>query len=249
VALKKEERVFKGLVKDFLRRECVFNNPFEPLTKLQDSLLQVVDDIGSHLEYFQELEHATRMLNHPGESLLFQPDFHYMVERVNICIEFLKGHVCSAIPPDLRKPTHLDISSQRHYREAEVYLLRFQQCMTRAMTLIKMNFVGSLRALSAEISKRASPIAYAPTFENFAHTKIIIPGYLFNSPTPSPLRTFSYRVRKSSPLVRELERRVSEYPDELGSLLRVSYRILFDTKIPFGSSHNGGDQGSGSCPK
>ena len=64
------------------------------LTHVQDSLLQGVEDIGSHLEYFQELEHATRMLNHPGESLLFQPEFHYMVERVNICIEFLKGHVC-----------------------------------------------------------------------------------------------------------------------------------------------------------
>lgn len=55
-----------------------------------------MEDIGSHLEYFQELEHATRMLNHPGESLIFQTDFHYMVERVDICIEFLKGRVCSA---------------------------------------------------------------------------------------------------------------------------------------------------------
>ena len=120
---------------------------------LQDSLLQVVDDIGSHLEYFQELEHATRMLNHPGESLLFQPDFHYMVERVNICIEFLKAHVCSFYL-NLHATHSRPVPSQRHYREAEVYLLRFQQCMTRAMTLIKMNFVGSLRALSAEISKR-----------------------------------------------------------------------------------------------
>jgi len=57
-----------------------------------------MEDIGSHLEYFQELEHATRMLNHPGESLIFQADFHYMVERVDICIEFLKGHVCFSKP-------------------------------------------------------------------------------------------------------------------------------------------------------
>lgn len=53
----------------------------------------MVEDIGGHLEYFQELEHATRMLNHPGESLIFQADFLYMVERVDICIDFLKGHV------------------------------------------------------------------------------------------------------------------------------------------------------------
>lgn len=45
---------------------------------------------------------------------------------------------------------------KRYFKEAEVYLLRFQQCMTRAMTLIKMNFVGSLRALSSEVVKRLS---------------------------------------------------------------------------------------------
>ena len=37
-----------------------------------------------------------------------------------------------------------------------MYLLRFQQCMTRAMTLIKMYFVGSLRALVADVTKRIS---------------------------------------------------------------------------------------------
>ena len=52
-----------------------------------------MDDIGGHLEYFKELEQASRMLNHPGESLIFEGDFLYMVERVDICIDFLKGHV------------------------------------------------------------------------------------------------------------------------------------------------------------
>jgi conserved oligomeric Golgi complex subunit 3 len=49
--------------------------------------------IGTTLEYFQELENATHLLNHPGESLVLQTDFLYMVERVDICIEFLKSHV------------------------------------------------------------------------------------------------------------------------------------------------------------
>lgn len=51
-------------------------------------------------------------------------------------------------------------SSQRHFKEAEIYLPRFQQCMTRAMTLIKMYFVGSLRALTADVSKRLSEKVY-----------------------------------------------------------------------------------------
>jgi conserved oligomeric Golgi complex subunit 3 len=105
------------------------------------------------LEYFKELEQATRMLNRPGESLIFEADFLYMVERVDICIDFLRGHV--KIVLSLRGSLVL-IPSQRHFKEAEVYLLRFQQCMTRSMTLIKMNFVGSLRALSSEVTKRLS---------------------------------------------------------------------------------------------
>lgn len=53
----------------------------------------MTEAIGTRLEYFQELEQATRMLNHPGESLVLQTDFLYMVERVDICIDYLKAHV------------------------------------------------------------------------------------------------------------------------------------------------------------
>lgn len=113
----------------------------------------MTEAIGTRLEYFQELEHATRMLNHPGESLVLQTDFLYMVERVDICIDYLKAHVsCQNIYTVFHKLTR----HQRHFREAEIYLLRFQQCMTRAMTLIKMYFVGSLRALVADVTKRIS---------------------------------------------------------------------------------------------
>ncbi|KAH6867640.1 COG3 protein [Coprinopsis sp. MPI-PUGE-AT-0042] len=87
----------------------------ERLLEEKHKLVELTDDIGSYLEYFQQLDMATE-------------------DKVDICIEFLR--------------------SRRHFKEAEVYLLRFQQCMTRAMTLIKMNFVGSLRALSSDISKR-----------------------------------------------------------------------------------------------
>jgi hypothetical protein len=60
---------------------------------IKDDLLAFMEDIGGRLEFFQQLDHATRMLNHPGESLIFQVDFLDMVNRVDICIEFLKFHV------------------------------------------------------------------------------------------------------------------------------------------------------------
>lgn len=62
-------------------------------------MVQLEEAIGQRLEYFQELEHATRMLNHPGDSLVLQTDFLYMVERVDVCIDFLKAHVRSFIIP------------------------------------------------------------------------------------------------------------------------------------------------------
>ena len=74
--------------------------------------MELTEEIGSGLEYFQELEHATRMLNHPGESLVLQTDFLYMVERVDICIDYLKTHVCALLFvcsffPDLNCPCTL----------------------------------------------------------------------------------------------------------------------------------------------
>ena len=69
----------------------LFTNAFRDWP--QDKLLDLTDEIDTRLEYFQELEHATRMLNHPGESLVLQTDFLYMIERVDICIEYLKAHV------------------------------------------------------------------------------------------------------------------------------------------------------------
>ncbi|KAG5642052.1 hypothetical protein DXG03_003723 [Asterophora parasitica] len=157
------------------------------------ALLEVTDEIGARLEYFQELEHATRMLNHPGESLVLQTDFLYMVERVDICIDYLKAH--------------------RHFREAEIYLFRYQQCMTRAMTLIKMYFVGSLRALSVDVSKRLSEKDVSPTAQmHLLYTR-------FNTVSTQLL-----------PLLSELERRARSHPQELSALLQECHTAYFSAR-------------------
>ncbi len=72
----------------------------------QDQSVELQEAIGTFLEYFQELEHATHLLNHPGESLVLQTDFLYMVKRVDICIESLKSHV-SYDYYFVQPPTHL----------------------------------------------------------------------------------------------------------------------------------------------
>lgn len=84
----------------YWRNECVKYRTITWISRpdciVQDRLLSITEAIETRLEYFQELEHATRMLNSPGDSLVLQTDFLYMVERVDICIDYLKGHVSSA---------------------------------------------------------------------------------------------------------------------------------------------------------
>ncbi|KAF8072123.1 Sec34-like family-domain-containing protein [Lyophyllum atratum] len=168
-------------------------NACEKLLEERDKLLGLTDEIGARLEYFQELEHATRMLNHPGESLVLQTDFLYMVERVDICIDYLKA--------------------RRHFREAEIYLFRYQQCMTRAMTLIKMYFVGSLRALSVDVAKRLSEKDVSPTAQmHLLYTRF---------------RTVSSQLL---PLLNELERRARSHPQELSALLAECHTAYFSVR-------------------
>ncbi|KAI6157888.1 Sec34-like family-domain-containing protein [Pisolithus tinctorius] len=165
----------------------------ERLLQERDELLELTDEIDARLEYFQELEHATRVLNNPGESLVLQTDFLYMVERIDICIEYLKDH--------------------RYYKEAEVYLLRFQQCMTRAMTLIKMFFVASLRALTSDVSKRLSEKDVSATAQmHLLYTR-------FRSVTP-----------QLTPLLGELERRGAAHPEELSALLSECHSAYFSVR-------------------
>ncbi|KAI0315102.1 Sec34-like family-domain-containing protein, partial [Amylostereum chailletii] len=165
----------------------------QKLLEERDRLLELQDTIGTTLDYFQELEHATRMLNHPGDSLVLQTDFLYMVERVDVCIDFLQSH--------------------RHYKEAEVYLLRFEQCLTRAMTLIRMFFVGSLRALTQDVSRRLAEKDVSQT----AQTHLLY-------------TRFTSVSAQLAPLLAELERRARTHPDALGALLAECHAAYFGAR-------------------
>jgi hypothetical protein len=99
------------------------------------------------------------MLNNPGEELVLSDGFLSMVERLDSCLTYLKSHV-RVFPlftvglKLLSGPFILDW--QRDFRDAEIYLIRYQQCMTRSMTLIKLYVVNALRALAQEVNKRVS---------------------------------------------------------------------------------------------
>ncbi|KAJ7837718.1 Sec34-like family-domain-containing protein [Mycena leptocephala] len=157
----------------------------ERLLEERDRLLEMTDEIGTRLEYFQELEQATRMLNHLENRLFSRPTFY----------------------------TWLNAWISRHFREAEIYLLRFQQCMTRAMTLIRMYFVGSLKALSVDVSKRMSEKDVSTTAQmHLLYTR------------------FKSVSSQLSPLLGELERRAQAHPTELSALLTECHTAYFSVR-------------------
>ncbi|ESK85085.1 cis-golgi transport vesicle tethering complex subunit [Moniliophthora roreri MCA 2997] len=176
----------------------------ERVLEERDSILRLEEELASRLEYFNELESATRMLNHPGETLVLQSDFLYMVERVDICIDYLKAH--------------------RQFREAELYLLRFNQCLTRAMTLIKMYFVGSLRALAGDVMKRlGSGEKTLETTHHLLYTRFL--SLALSSPTSGQGHVLSL-----PPLLHELELRATNHPDTLGALLAECHAAYLSTR-------------------
>jgi hypothetical protein len=61
----------------------------------QKHLLQVTEAISSRLDFFRELDSATRMLNLPGEDIVLKEDFFVLLERLEECLAFLKLHVRS----------------------------------------------------------------------------------------------------------------------------------------------------------
>lgn len=88
-----------------------------------------------------------------------------MLDRLDVCLEYLKANVSPPLASQtfLRKYANLSRRrhSQRDFKDAEIYLIRFQQCLTRSMTLIKMYFVTIIRKLTNEVfEKMAGKVSF-----------------------------------------------------------------------------------------
>ena len=85
--------------------------------------------------------------------------------------------------------------------------------MTRAMTLIKMYFVGSVRALTVDISRRLSEKDVSSTAQHhLLYTR------------------FMSVSSQLAPLLGEFERRVQTHPDELSALLAECHASYFTAR-------------------
>lgn len=107
----------------------------ESLMSEQRSITKLADDMDENLRYYSYLEPMTRRLNAPGATNLVRDrDFPAMLANLDSCLDYMHAH-----------PTH---------REAATYASRYRLLLTRALTLIRVHFTNSLRALAADVSQR-----------------------------------------------------------------------------------------------
>ncbi|KAF9365491.1 Golgi transport complex subunit 3 [Mortierella sp. NVP85] len=168
----------------------------EKLLQEQTTLQTLADQMASKLSYFHQLEAATRLVNTPGDDVCLRPEFAPMLAKLDECLDYVQQNI--------------------RYRDSELYQMRFRQCMTRGMTLIKMHFITKLRALSAEVASKKPVLAKGETLKQATVTALFYVKFKAIAP---PLRA----------LIAELEKRCVSHK-EYNSLLNDCYNCYFSVR-------------------
>ncbi|KAI8890745.1 Sec34-domain-containing protein [Backusella circina FSU 941] len=108
----------------------------ETLLDQQHGLTRLADGLAERLFYFNQLEPIAKLFNTPGEDVCLNEEFIPMLDKLDECIGYMQEHP--------------------NYRDSELYLMRFRQCMTRGITLIKMYAVSTIKNLGYEVYKQVN---------------------------------------------------------------------------------------------
>uniref|UniRef100_K9IMX8 Conserved oligomeric Golgi complex subunit 3 n=1 Tax=Desmodus rotundus TaxID=9430 RepID=K9IMX8_DESRO len=105
----------------------------EQLLKEQSELVDLAENIQQKLSYFNELETINTKLNSPTLSVNSE-GFIPMLAKLDDCITY--------------------ISSHPNFKDYPVYLLKFKQCLSKALHLMKTYTVNTLQNLTNQLLKR-----------------------------------------------------------------------------------------------
>ncbi|KAJ3275146.1 Golgi transport complex subunit 3 [Terramyces sp. JEL0728] len=162
-------------------------NACETLLDEQAHLVTVTETITQKLSFFSEFDHISHVLNTPGETLVKEPGFITMLQKLDSCLEF--------------------VSLNPTYKDSELFKMRYRQwclsinnSMTKSLTLIKMYFVDSIRKLQGEIKDTLSQRS----------TNEPLPPNLQLSLFYSKFVTFASKTKH---LIAEIERRCAGHPE------------------------------------
>ncbi|KAK9335753.1 Sec34-like family-domain-containing protein [Lipomyces starkeyi] len=111
-----------------------FQDACDALSTEQLRLETLANDLEEHLKPFNMLEEITWRLNAPGTDFVKEEGFRRMLESLDQCIDYVEAHP--------------------NFNSVDLYQMRFRQCMTRALTLIRVYFVNSIREVTNDVQSR-----------------------------------------------------------------------------------------------
>jgi conserved oligomeric Golgi complex subunit 3 len=112
-----------------------FQKQSEGLLAEQKRSEKHANEIKESLRYYEPLERITRRLNAPSaQRLVRSKDFSDMLMQLDECIDYMQTHTTQ--------------------KEAETYRSRYKSLLTRALTLVRSQFIGAVRETAAEVAKR-----------------------------------------------------------------------------------------------
>ncbi|KAI8837557.1 Sec34-like family-domain-containing protein [Chytridium lagenaria] len=161
----------------------------ESLLEEQEALGKLADEIRERLKVFDLLEPAVKMLSAGGDGVCLQEGFPEMLSNLDGALDFVSEHL--------------------RYKDSELYMMKFRQCMTRGLTLIKMHFVGSMRNLVVDIQQRISDR------QQSSSTGDVLAKGLQTSLFYMKFKALATTLR---PLIQEIEKRCDGHREYLGLL-------------------------------
>ncbi|KAK7207199.1 Sec34-like family-domain-containing protein [Myxozyma melibiosi] len=132
---------------DAVRKQTsTFQDACDELSVEHSRLESLADDIERHLKPFNMLEEITKRLNMPGTDFVTQEGFKQMLSTLDQCIDY-----CDAHP---------------NFNGIDLYVMRFRQCMTRALTLIRVHFINAIRDVASDVQTRIAAKALNETTQS-----------------------------------------------------------------------------------
>lgn len=104
------------------------------LLNKQEDLENKTSQIDHILKLFEPLERISKTLVSSGNHIIKTGKLNGILAQVQDCLDFLLAH--------------------RSYKDSEVYIIRYRQCMTRGLTLIRNHLIEYLKAKNVAVSAK-----------------------------------------------------------------------------------------------
>lgn len=132
-----------------------FANQSTELLNQQQKYQQTIEDIDVLMKAFEPLDSITKSLSRPGNYFIKKQRFRDILVQLDESISFLDRH------PD--------------FKEYEFYKIRYRQCTTRALTLIRTYLIEDLRSLNNKITE-----ALTKNQSDTSNSSLTMDIFLFN---------------------------------------------------------------------